>query len=232
MERGSRGADYARQKVRYFGNFAIRHRAEMRKLVEGRILGKESLGWRNVAEHNLLAGVVAFNIGELVGLSKEDLEEVTSVAATHDWDKRVDKERIGRVEEEIDLELAKTGLVRVTGVDWRDFDFWGIKEKILRYVDSGLIPISDGHSDFVSWRIRLDELRTRSPEIGELVGMKLYGKSAYEKLAEITSTIEMGLHNIALTRNSELGQEYPRPEMLPNLIVDHINRDIEKIRRP
>lgn len=237
---------FRENKARYFGKFAIRHRREMHKLIEGHLLGKDSKGWRNVAEHNLLAGVVANKIGRLVCLSEADLNELTSVAATHDWDKRLEKEKVKIrqeedqsgsiiVETDIDKELLleddKKGLVRVTGNDWRDFSTWGLEEKILRYVDSSIIPTTNGHVDFVNWRLRIDDLRSRHSVADTKAGMALYGIPLYDKLAEITSQIERGLYARVIEINPNFQEKYPNESSLSDLIKENIILDIETGRR-
>ncbi len=240
----------------YVAGFTLRHRQEMRKLVEGGVLNNvalridaKGLGWRNVGEHNIVGGIVAKKIGELVGLPEDEQSELVSVAATHDWDKRRQKER-NRVAErrasdgttiiEADVkketadEEGKTGLVRVTGSDLRDFQTWGLKEKALRYVDSGLDQTSDGHADFVNWPQRMENLGKRNPKANKEEG-KIYSKDGEEVLfyddvlGPLTGQIQTELHNIILDRNPRFREEYPEPEMLTQLIRDQIVQDIESI---
>jgi hypothetical protein len=232
-------------KIKYFSRFALKHKNEMRRLVEGRVLGigiEDSRGWRNVAEHNLLAGVIADRICELSGLPASDRMEVTSAANTHDWDKRIEKEclKIGSAKQgrltvlQVDVigtvrkERAKCGLIRVTGQDWRDFRTWGLKEKILRYVDSSLDQTLDGHADFVDWNMRIANLGKRHPDINKESG-SIYGEGAllFDRLAEITEEIERDLYEIIIDKNPQLTQQYPRAETLGRLIRDHVTTEIE-----
>lgn len=237
---------FAINKKRHFGNFAIRHREEMKKLVEGRLLGKGSEGWRNVAEHNLLAGVTADRIAVLAGLPSDEQTELVSVATTHDWDKRLDKEEareqgtdaetkegITNIKSDVGVlmrqEDRKKGLIRVTGLDWMDFETWGLKEKILRYVDSSLSSDKEGRADFVDWRQRLSDLRDRNPELDAKAGAEMYGMPLFEKLAQITKQIETELYDVIIREHPELQEKYPLKEMLTSLIIDRVREDIEKI---
>lgn len=87
------------------------------------------------ASTNLLAGVVAQKIGQLAGVPEGLQRELVSVAATHDWDKRLEKEAhtlggrknavgatvlVTNVNKQAEAEQGKRGLVRVTGGDLRD----------------------------------------------------------------------------------------------------------------
>src|SRR3989338_7849566 len=108
--------DAERQKTAYFADFALSHMDAMRMLKRGKVLGPESEGWRNIAEHCLLAGVTAYTLGRLARLEEADLQELTFAALTHDWDKRLQKEQV-------QLPGARTpdGLV-MTGSDSKALD--------------------------------------------------------------------------------------------------------------
>ena len=180
----------------------------MQLLQKGKVLGAQSEGWRNIAEHCLLAGVMAYKLGQLVNLSQQDLEEVTNAALTHDWDKRLEKESAKRSvarnesgQEIVDYdpkivalqEETKKGLARVTGADWNDIETWGTKEKILRYIDSALGSTPDGHAQFQPWRDRLADLARRHPVINKEQGERMYGMPLYDKLAQVTEQVEKDL---------------------------------------
>ena len=192
----------------YFSKFAMTNRDAMRLLQQGKVLGSESEGWRNIAEHCLLAGVMAYKLGQLVNLSQQDLEEVTNAALTHDWDKRLEKEAAKRSAEKTEggqivvnydpkivakQEENKKGLARVTGADWNDIETWGTKEKILRYIDSCLGTTKDGRAEFQPWRDRLADLAKRHPVINKEQGERMYGMPLYDKLAEVTARVEKDL---------------------------------------
>jgi hypothetical protein len=244
--------DFERKKTKFFSDFATMHMTEMRILLEeGHLLRKfkwlkdvmtetdpKAKGWKNVAEHNLLAGVMADKIGKLVGLEDDERTELVSVAATHDWDKRREKEsrKTGEkdgfikydVKKEIEAETNKgEGLVRVTGSDWSDFDTWGMPEKILRYVDSSLGQTPDNHADIVPWEARLEELGRRHKEVNETQGNQMYGMLLYDKLAEITRRIEIDIYNAIIGKHPELQKEYTQPVDLSQLIRDQIEQDIK-----
>src|SRR5260221_14117208 len=49
--------------------------------------------WQNVATHNLLAGIAAYNICCLAGLPQESSEVAVAFAIIHDFDKRFDRDK-------------------------------------------------------------------------------------------------------------------------------------------
>lgn len=229
------------KKRAFFSDFAIRHLREMRVLKEGGVLGRGNREWRNVSEHCLLAGVMANTLGELLQISPEDLDMVTRVALIHDWDKRVEKETAinGETSYQGDIvyvsydveavskhEAAKNGLVRVTGDDWADFDQWGFKEKVLRYVDSSIGPAAGKNAEILSWRDRIAELKRRNSAYDLEVGSRTYGMPLYDKLAEITEAIEQELYIRIINLYPNLADFYPTPDNLTDLIRDTIERKI------
>lgn len=233
----------------YISDFAMSHFSEMKKLQLGRILGPKSEGWRNVTDHNLMAGIMADVMAELLGLSTEDRKHVVHVALTHDWDKRMVKEAVRTgapteyngviryqydTDQMIALESIKSGIVRVTGNDWRDFERWDDLEKIMRYVDSsigrGEFPVGWTNgvlnaSGFVEsetildWRERVHRLGEDNPDINTKLGNELYdGVPLYNKLAEITGTIEREFHTRIVDLHPELQNAYPNSEDLSEII--------------
>lgn len=232
------------QKRAFFAKFVLSHRMEMHQLQKGGILGlgKESRGWRNVAEHCILAAVMASTLGRLVGLSQNELTQLVHVALIHDWDKRKSKEATlksqavsssGLVQIEsysdrlIQSEATKHGWLRVTGNDWRDIDQWELPEKILRFVDSSIGQTDDGKTDIINWQSRIDNLAERYPQINQKVGDKLYGgKPLYKKLAEVTVRIEADLYALITSRHPKLKEKYSEQSMLKELVRDTIYVDI------
>ena len=233
-----------RQKTKNFSNFALSHMDAMRILRDGKVLGPESEGWRNIAEHCLLAGVTAYTLGKLVGLSQEDLQELTNVALTHDWDKRLQKEQTqsektrtagGLVMTETDSKTldqmgrGKHGIERVTGHDLRDFDTWNTKEKIMRFVDSCLGTEPDGRAVLQNWHERFEGLRKRSPRMNIDVGNELYGGvPLFDKLEEITQIVEKELFEQVIKNNPGLFTKYLTPSDLLMMTESAILADAEK----
>lgn len=240
--------DFPKRQNVYFGSFALTHMEQMRKLQAGGLLGRGSEGWKNVAEHNLMAGVLVDILAELLKLPREQRDLAVSEALIHDDDKRGQKEAINAAMVDIDpslqpqarvamlreLEGDKFGLRRVTGIDLRDFDGWSISEMILRYADSNLAtamftsrqasgPYSkDGlveKETIVDWRKRLARLSKRNPEYDQTIGNELYGGiPLFTRLAEITETIEARLHVEILKVHPELAQKYSEPCSLNDLL--------------
>lgn len=232
------------KKRQYFLGFILRHRLEIGQLREGKIFGlsQESRGWRNVAEHCVLAAVMTHTLGKLAGMSERELTQLTHVALIHDWDKRLSKEKSekGRETDEsgivhiesdpeklLKLEEDKHGWLRVTGNDWRDIDSWSLPEKILRYVDSSIGQTGDGKADIVDWRIRVVDLKKRYPEINAKVGADLYNMSLYDRLAEVTDNVEGDIFKTIIEHNPVLNAKYPDQRSLRQLIGDTITSEIE-----
>ncbi|MEK7509206.1 MAG: hypothetical protein AAB605_00660 [Patescibacteria group bacterium] len=231
-------------KTKYFSRFALSHIDAMRVLKKGKILGHGSEGWRNIAEHCLLAGVTAYMLGRLAGLEEADLHELTSAALTHDWDKRLQKEQAqlpgtrtseglvmtGSDSKILDqMEREKRGIERVTGHDLRDFDTWNMKEKIMRYVDSCLGTTPDGRAYLQDWHQRFEALRKRSPKMNIDVGNELYGGTPlFDKQEEITEIVEKELFELVKENNPQLSQKFLAPSDLRMLVEDAILGDAHK----
>ncbi|OGG72646.1 hypothetical protein A3A38_00195 [Candidatus Kaiserbacteria bacterium RIFCSPLOWO2_01_FULL_53_17] len=202
----------------------------------------ESEGWRNIAEHCLLAGVTAYTLGRLARLEEADLQELTFAALTHDWDKRLQKEQVqlpgartpdglvmtGSDSKALDeMERGKRGIERVTGHDLRDFDTWNMKEKIMRYVDSCLGTKPDGRAYLQDWHERFAALRKRSPQMNINVGNELYGGTPlFDTQEEITGIIEKELFEIVKEHNPELSQKFLTPSDLRMLVEGAILADV------
>lgn len=229
---------YWEGQKRYVGRVAIQYSEAMQLLRNGRVMGSESDGWRNVAAHCLYAGIISYTLGQLLGLSQEQIDHVTETAFGHDWDKRVEKETArkgeskdkgGNVLIEYDPEIVlaheaskNNGLIRVTGDDVRDFETWGIEEKILRYADSSIGNTQEGKVAILPWRERMDGLRRAHPEIDIKRGMELYGIPLYDKLSEVTAEIEKEFYERLVLPGPILVGRYPSPEYLTAYIVDTI----------
>jgi hypothetical protein len=227
---------------RYTLGFALRHRHELKSLTAGKVLGKDSKGWRNIAEHCFVAGIMAETLANILNFSATDRKEVTSAALTHDAQNRLEKEATkssevilpnGRIvikqedKNEAILERTKQGLARVTGNDWRDFDLWGIKEKVLRYVDSSIGENAEGKAAIVDWRWRIEDLKKRKPQLHTQEGILLYGIPLYDKLAQLMEVIEKELYNQIIANNPRLAEKYTTPasliELVKNSFFENIN---------
>lgn len=243
------------KKAYYFSRFSLQHKKSLHKLHEGRILGlqktdgvwhHESKPWRNVSEHSLIAGVMAYQFGVLLQISQPQLDDIINHALTHDWSKRLEKEaaQTGKVtedheqkritidspEKELQDEMKEkegSGAIRVTGIDWRDFNSWGIEEKILRYIDSSIGETPNKQATIVPWSERIDVLAQTHPIINKEVGETLYGMPLYDKLKEITGIIERDLHGQILSLHPEFVTSYPAPGDLLQLISNQIKKEIE-----
>ncbi|OGG58859.1 hypothetical protein A2765_00570 [Candidatus Kaiserbacteria bacterium RIFCSPHIGHO2_01_FULL_56_24] len=216
-------------KTRYFSHFALSHMDAMRVLKKGKILGPESEGWRNVSEHCLLGGVLAYTLARLVELPKDDVAEVTEAALTHDSGKRLEREAAqisktqtgdGRVivrpevQKTIAQEGAQKGLARVTGRDQRDFATWGTKEKILRYMDSCLATLPDGKAELQHWHDRFEDLRRRYPDFNVQAGMELYDEPLFDFQEKLTEKVETDLFNLIAGKNPAFAGKHKSSDLL------------------
>ena len=88
-------ADSLEQKnrTRYVQDLSLRYLNEMRLLFRGGKLTKKDK-WRNVAEHCVVQLATAEVLADLLGLSPRDRQKLCSVAAVHDWRKRIEKKKI------------------------------------------------------------------------------------------------------------------------------------------
>src|SRR3989338_2609896 len=78
-----------KKQILYFDDAAQRYMPQMRLLFRGGQLKKKE-GWRNVAEHCVMQLAAAEMLAELLHLSEEEKKKLCSVAAVHDWRKRID----------------------------------------------------------------------------------------------------------------------------------------------
>jgi hypothetical protein len=213
----------------------LRHRPDLHTLAEGGILGAKAKreGWHNVGEHCAISGVMSDNLAELLQLEPSLRAEIVTAAFLHDKDKRRDKERAklaqqtsnGLTHIQVDstaytaaeMKRDDNSLVRVTGMDWRDFDEWGIGEKVIRYVDSSIGPDESGRDTILDWRTRVANLAVRYPDLHQS-GLEIYGAPTFDVLREITGQIESELHAIVINNNPSLAIDYPTPENLNDLL--------------
>jgi hypothetical protein len=240
---------FTKKRIEYFGNFLNEDPLIINTLTKGRLLGEDSRGWENLAEHNIVAGVIARKLGELVGLSAEKLKDVTFYAATHDWDKRIDIERakVGEETEEggiknviwdakviMESERSKEGPTRVTGDDVRDYGTWEMTEKIIRFTDSSLMDES-GHTKVVSIDDRFDDLIKRmakkSPGYNKIQGEAIYGKGKllYDEIKTRSEWAEGEIYAEIHQRHPELTEKYSGPGLLYKLVTEKIVEDIDSI---
>lgn len=217
--------EFRKRQLDYFLGFAARHLGEFAKLEKGGILAPilkkpgeihdpleelsglknvsadairtEIKGWRNVSEHNLIAGVMADILAELLVIPEDERARIVSIALTHDWDKRLQKllsRRGGAIHKDgkimldydiktiLGLEDQKAGVLRVTGNDWTDYDTWGVLEKIMRYVDSSVGEMAFPSNwvttrgdenktvkreTILDWRERIVELKARNSKVDQ-----------------------------------------------------------------
>lgn len=194
-------------------------------------------GRTNIIAHQVLTAYVGDRLESLMGHSEKERRTIVNALLTHDWDKFQDlqscsvgmerTDRSGNTIVEIDRvknlqnEMArkKGQLRRVTGLDWRDFDRWGMPEYVVRYADSSVEMMPDGSERIVPWRQRVRHLQTRrsSPEIDQMF-MDIYGMAPFQKLEKLMMIIEKSLHQQILDKNPNLRNSYPTPDHLYRLL--------------
>lgn len=79
----------SKSKTLYFQDITMRYLNEMRLLFRGGKLTKKD-NWRNVAEHCVVQLASAEVLADLLDLPHEDRKRLCTVAAVHDWHKRID----------------------------------------------------------------------------------------------------------------------------------------------
>lgn len=185
-----------KEKSLYFRNLTNRYPREMRLLFRGGKLtgssrSKKEEQWRNVAEHCTVQLAAAEVMSDLLQLEPEDKEKLCSVAAVHDWRKRMDvmARKIGKMpdgeekqkkQEELkemeehaqqffDASQPATVLMEATGPKFmekvlRDDENISLLEKIQCYLDDicGDRP-GDKKSDLLPLKERLQEVSARNP---------------------------------------------------------------------
>ena len=74
----------------FFTGIVQRHWDEMRQLFNGRLTSKEKDSWRNVFEHCVLQLAAAEALADLLKLPEKQRRQLQTVAAIHDWKKRLE----------------------------------------------------------------------------------------------------------------------------------------------
>lgn len=230
---------FEKKKSEYFQNFIVRNITAASEWKKNGLINKEgSRGWRNVARHQLLSGVMTETIMELMGSSGEDTKRLTHLSLIHDADKRVQQEN----QEELAIireALGKNDFpLAATGSNFTDFDHWDVGSRILRYVDSSVaeegFANTFGARDagslpkviLVPWRERVQGFKDSKVDEGELGRAKYGGITTWEKLEQIMNTIEQDLYDRIIQRHPNLAERYPDHSYLTQLIEDRIHQKI------
>lgn len=234
--------NFAIEKTKFFQNFTLTHLPEMRKYYENGLLVLPGANqYKNIARHQLLSGVMADTICELMDLDNPLRSNITHYALIHDVQKRRVIERKNKLVM-VSLEFKKNYKPLVaTSSNFRDFEQWTDAEYILRYVDSSVGEDSK-HAQFgqwsekrdpgnlpkvliVPWRERVESFRKYRKEQGEL-GKTIYGISTWDKLEQIMLIIENNLFVRIINKNTRLAKFYSNSSSLTELIEEQIHKRI------
>ncbi len=204
----------------FFGSFALQQRCAMRILFRGGKLLKKH-GWRNVAEHSLMAGKVADTLAILLDLPAGQRDALRCGLVIHDWDKRIDKNTLelspaecAKVDEWIaSLPPGSREAMEATKISPHEMlararrDEGLSLQEIARYADS----ICDG-SQIEPWPIRFRRGRVRYPHLDD----------AYFQAEEHTAAItETKIAEYLGTKGMEID-----PESIPLFIRQKIEEEI------
>jgi hypothetical protein len=129
--------DFEKKKTVYFSDFILRHKkAFYPHRYQGQLLRKKALEfdengqeiniWRNVAEHCLIAGVMADILAERLGLSDTEREQVVHAAILHDWHKKYEAGAIDQARNNGTFDLtAMESFWKKDKDKLRAFTLWG-----------------------------------------------------------------------------------------------------------
>lgn len=96
--------------------------------------------------------------------------------------------------------------VRVTHLEWGDFDRWTVGELSLRAADSSVM-----NDQIVPWWVRIEDLIAKKPELHE-AGKKFYGIGAFDRLGWITWKAFEMIEQQAIRENPEFLQTHGYPQ--------------------
>jgi hypothetical protein len=242
--------EFSRKKTDYFATFALQHKTAFiphREL--GGLLRHDSQSdvWRNVAEHCLLAGVMADILAEQLNLDQQARKQVVQAAILHDWHKRHEVAAIelarkngtftyGRMQEiwhEDQEKLRAFNLfdeetIRLSGANTPDTIEGPVSDQeiIIWYVDAMLsnttiLPIADRFfNDKRGWdgEKEIPERKQRAYDYSHMFREAYSGNP----LDDVQLTIAVNLNNVLSSRIGYTGNSANLPLYLKTLLHDRI----------
>lgn len=227
-----RGKNYEPQdeqrKTKFFNDFALRHMPEMRLLFRGGKLDKLT-GWRNVAEHCLVEAAAADTLAESLALMPEERNKLVTVAACHDWAKKLDKrasdfapKEVAKANEFLDQVKPEAELMAATNFGFLEQAIIDGKSTFLQRLQFYIDEITSG-SLIVDADARVDEAELRdTPEIKEQLAASRLGSDYRLKERQFCHEIEEEIFQ----RLKEAGMVIDSPAAVPGYIREKIDERI------
>lgn len=215
-ERVESNPEFLKRQTLFVQDFAFNHMPQIRSLKKHGLFSKtEEHDWRGVIRHSLTGALVVETLCDLLHVEDAHKNYLVNTYILHDQDKREQFDSMS-MSQIIRDENKKTGILRVTGNNFTDFDAWGIDEYILRFADSSVT------TELIPWRERISSFKADKIEENEM-GRQLYdGMGTWDKLEEIMVKIEKNLYEAAIDRSPTLKDKYPTSKYLQDLIQDII----------
>jgi hypothetical protein len=195
------------------------------ELIDCGVLGAKArkAGWENVGLHCITAFKEARVHMYLLGTPDGDALWFNAMTLLHDKDLRREKEGYAvsaddhygiqrlQVSQQFyfEHEMMHSGILRVTGLDWRDFESYSLEEAAMRYIDSTVGPCKNpdgtfGRDSIQHYKERHAALHKRKPEISQEVGKMFYGGvPAFVYLNTILPILENRLYEQAKQMHPE-----------------------------
>ncbi len=204
------------------------YHGDIQCLIESGVLGEEAkqAGWHNVGVHCIQSFRQAQIQSYLLGFDADRAQSFNSIVLKHDAPLRIRKGEyaqktctaaaagITRVDVGnnyyLDHELRQQGIMKATGMDWRDFESYTPEQLAMRYIDSTTGPVRSPHGVYgydamQHWTERVASLHDRKPEISMKIGHDYYqGTPAFGFLWQIMPYIESRLYHQAREAHPEL----------------------------
>jgi hypothetical protein len=232
MSELERGKNYEPQdekrKTKFFNDFALGHMPEMRLLFRGGKLDKLT-GWRNVAEHCLVEAVAADTLAESLALMPEERNKLVTVAACHDWAKKLDKragdfapEEAAKANEFLAQAKPEAELMAATNFGFLDQAVVDKRSTFLQRLQFYIDEITSG-SLIVDADARVDEAELRdTPEIKKQLAASRLGSNYRLQERRFCHEIEKEIFQ----RLKETGATIDSPAAIPGYIREKIDERV------
>lgn len=217
----------------YFSDLAIKHMSEMKLLLAGGRLNKHDK-WENVYRHCLVQIAVMDITCDLLGIEGDDKDTLLTVAAVHDWKKRID---ITQVDTNMDPEWMQRilkyyhavspdiSLMSATGPNFIEVGLNGMSTKLQEvafYVDDivnedMVVPVLD--------RLYLNKMKkgVKALDADHALTSRLGGLKYSDAEIKLATSIEQKFAAIIEKRS---GLKLGNGESLPTVILEEMNKRI------
>lgn len=194
--------------------FVDRNQTELFRLREAGLLGpkaEDDTGpWFNIAAHSMLVAGIARTAAALAGASVTEIADVTRAGLLHDLDKREQRIALAEISSKpekklkhLEFQRKKTGLIRVTGVDLKDYENYSRSEMALRYADSCAGKIL-GKEAVLPFERRIAHFERERQDYNTFIGKRVYkGARFSDILRNATRFCEANLFALAAIANQD-----------------------------